>query len=56
MHNQRATQGATSLILHSHMSQGQKSKNLHITGLESKLFFYGGVNQNSLKLQGGKDI
>jgi len=36
--------------------QGCFVENLHIIGLESKLFFYKGVNRNSPKLQGGKDI
>jgi len=36
--------------------QGCFVENLHIIGLESKLFFLQGVNRNSPKLQGGKDI
>ena len=36
--------------------QGCFVENLHIIGLESKLFFLQGVNQNSPKLQGSKDI
>ena len=36
--------------------QGCFRKNLHISGTESKLFFLQGVNRNTPKLQGGKNV
>jgi len=39
-------------ILHSHMVQGLKSKNLILHDWNLIFFFYKGVNRNSPKLQG----
>jgi len=55
MHSQHATQHATSSIMHSHMSQSLKRKNLHTTWLESKLFFTGD-KPNLAQITRGKDI
>ena len=42
MHSQYATQFATSAILHSHMVQGLKSKNLILQGWNLIFFLQGG--------------
>jgi len=55
MHCQHATQLATSAILHSHMSQGLKSKNLILQGWNLNFFFTGGKSELA-QITGDKDI
>jgi len=55
MHSQHATQLATSAIMHSHMVQGLKSKNLIFQGWNLNLFFYRGKPELA-QITGGKDI
>jgi len=55
MHNQHATQLVTSAILHSHMVQGLKSKNLLLQGWNLNFFFTWGKLKLT-QITGGKNI
>ena len=55
-HLEKLTQRATSAKMHSQLGQGWFLENLHFSWLESKQIFLQGVNRNSPKLQGCKDI
>ena len=55
-HPKKVTERATSAKMHNQLSQGWFLENLHFSRLESEHFFLQGVNHNSSKLQGCKDI
>jgi len=55
MHSQHATQLATSTILHSHMVQGLKSKNLILQGWNINFFLQGSKPEHA-QITEGKNI
>jgi len=54
MHSQHATQLATSAILHSHMGQGLKSKNLILQGWNLNFYFFTGGKPELAQITGVK--